>query len=127
MSLGAYLIKLEIGNVGMPGAPILHVVAVVNASTGVISGSAEITQALPPPNGEIAIPHITGQVRHTGLGGDQLLVTLEGEFVVSFPPPAIGSYLARFSAGLVVDKAWNGHGSYTYNHHTVDNVPVKSL
>jgi hypothetical protein len=127
MPIGAYLVKLEVGNVGTPGAPILHFTGVVNASTGVINGTAEITQAVAPPHNEIVIHHVHGQVRHTGLGQDKLLVTLEGQYVVSVPPPAIGSYLARFSAGLAVDKEWNGHGSFTYNEHTVDDVPVKSL
>jgi hypothetical protein len=125
--VGAYFVKLEVGHVGTPGAPILHLALVVNAPTGAIGGTAEITQAIAPPNGEIEIPHVTGQIRHLGLGHDTIIVTLSGQYIVSVPPPAIGSYLAKFEAVLHVDKSWKGTGSFTYGGHTVDNVPVKVL
>ena len=93
---------------------------------GVINGHAEITQAVAPPGGHTVIPHVTGRIRHTGFGPDKLLVTLSGTYVVSVPPPAIGSYLAPFEAFLVLDPSWNGTGSFTYGQHHVDDVPVKS-
>lgn len=124
---GAYLVKLLVGNSGTPGAPILHFAGVVNAPTGAVNGTAEITQSLPPPNGVIEIHNITGQIRQLGLGDNKQVVSLSGQYVVSVPPPAIGSYLAKFEAVLLVDKEWNGTGSFTYNNHTVHDVPVKSM
>jgi len=46
---------------------------------------------------------------------------------VSVPPPAIGSYLAKFSAALAVDKSWDGKGSYVYGNHTVTNATVSNV
>lgn len=125
MAIGAYLVKLQIGDLGTPGAPILHFAGVVNAPTGAINGTAEITQAVAPPNGDLHIPHVTGQIRHLGFGEDKIIATLAGQYLVSFPPPAIGSYLAKFEAVLHVDKSWNGKASFTYGGHTIDDVPVK--
>lgn len=127
MPIGLYLLSIEAGNAGMPGAPILHFQGTVNAPTGAINGHAEITQALPPPDGVIEIPHVTGRIRHLGLGPDKRVVSLEGTYVVSVPPPAIGSYLAKFSAVLVVDAEWRGTGEFTYNGHVVRDVPVKAV
>ena len=127
MPMALYLLGLEVGNVGMPAAPILHFQGTVNAPTGKINGQAEITQSVAGPHGEIEIHNVTGQIRHLGLGHDKRVVTLEGTYVVSFPPPAIGEYLAKFSAFLVVDASWNGTGEFTYGGHTVKDVPVKSV
>ncbi|WP_237477765.1 DUF1842 domain-containing protein [Lichenibacterium dinghuense] len=123
---GAYLVKILVGNKGTPGAPLLHFTGVVNAPTGKINGFAEITQALPPPHGVTDIPNVTGQIRHTGFGPDKLLVTLSGSYVVSVPPPAIGSYLAHFEAFLVLDSSWKGTGSFSYNGHEIKDVPVEN-
>jgi hypothetical protein len=53
------------------------------------------------------------------------VVALEGEYVQSFPPPAIGSYLAKFTAHMAIDNNWNGTGGFTYENHDVNDVPVK--
>ena len=125
--IGAYLIKLEIGRVGTPGAPILHFAGVVNAPTGAINGTAEITQAIAPPNGEITIPNVMGQIRHLGLHEDKIIVTLTGHYYEPGPPPTNYIRLEKFEAVLHVDKSWRGTASFTYGGHTVDNVPVKVL
>ena len=125
--IGYYLVKVDVkpGNgQPMPGAPILHLTLGVNAPTGQVNGSAEITQALPPPYGSISIPQVTGQVLHTGFGTDTLLVHVTGEYVVSVPPPAIGSYLAKFSAALAVDQGWDGKGTFSYGTHTLTDCAV---
>ena len=125
--IGYYLVKLKVapgGGSPLPGAPVLHLTLGVNAPTGQINGSAEITQALPPPYGAVSIPQVTGQVLHTGFGQDNLLVHVSGEYVVSVPPSAIGSYLAKFSAALVVDGSWNGKGTFSYGTHTLTDCTV---
>jgi hypothetical protein len=71
MAMDLYYVRELVGNEGMPGAP---------------------------PNGEIDIPNVTGQIRHLGLGQDSMIVSLSGKYLVSFPPPAIGSYLADFNS-----------------------------
>ena len=123
--LGYYIVDLEVTPEGgmMPGAPLLKLKLGVNATNGEVNGQATITQALPPPHGELQFP-VSGTVHHTGLGADTLLVALSGQYAVSVPPPAIGTYLAHFTAALAVDKSWNGTGSYSYDHHKMSRCKV---
>lgn len=122
-SVGLYLVNGTGGKIGTPGAPLLKYSLLVNAVTGAITGQAVQTQALAAPYNEIHISNITGQVRATGLGSYTKVVTLTGSAVISFPPPAIGSYLAPFSAHIAVDNAWNGVGGWTLGNTNVENVP----
>jgi hypothetical protein len=124
MPIGLYLIKLNVGN-QQPGAPILHVQAAVDAPTGHITGQGEITQAIAPPDGELPIKNLSGQIRSLGLGPAQRVVTLTGDCLYYFPPPEIGVAKYPFSATLVVGESdWNGHGSFSYGPHHIENVPV---
>jgi hypothetical protein len=122
----AYLVRFVMGNVGLPGAPVLHVAAVVDAPTGRMAGHAQITQAIAPPGAMIAISDLTGQIRSLGFGESVRVVTLSGTYEYSFPPPAIGTETQDFSATLVLERdEWAGQGSFTYGNHLVDDVPVK--
>lgn len=123
-AIGLYLVKLEVGNAGTPGAPIVNLALTVDAPSGNVSGIAEISQAV--LGGKHRFP-VSGHIYHTGFGQDQLLVSLTGKFVYSVPPPAIGSFLADFKAALAVDRSWNGHGGFDYLNVHVDNVPVKNV
>ncbi len=122
--IGLYPVKLLVEHRGALGAPALTLNLLVDAPTGRVVGLAQITQSLPPPYGEITIPQVTGQILHTGFGHDTLLVHVSGEYTVSVPPPAIGTYLAQFSAALAVDKGWEGKGTFTYGSHTVTDATV---
>jgi len=125
-AINAYLVKFVMGNLGTPGAPVLHVAAVVNAPTGKLAGHAEITQAIAPPGGMITISDLTGQIRSLGFGEAVRVVTMSGTYEYSFPPPAIGTATEEFSATLVLQQdEWCGQGSFTYGSHHVDDVPVK--
>lgn len=124
--VGLYVVNGVAGNQGVPGAPLLHFSLLVNATTGAVTGHAQQTQAVPAPYNQINIGNITGQVHAAGLGKITKLVTLQGSAVISFPPPAIGSYLAPFTAHFAVDNEWDGQGGWTLGTHTVENVPVKS-
>jgi hypothetical protein len=126
-SVGLYPVKLRVERPGLVGAPVLTLDLLVYAPMGQVHGSGEITQALPPPYGQTHIPQITGVIHHTGFGHDEMLVSLTGQYVVSVPPPAIGSYLAHFSAALVVDDSWTGRGSFTYSGHTIANANVTKI
>ncbi|WP_448663659.1 DUF1842 domain-containing protein [Sphingomonas sp. CJ20] len=126
-AVGYYMVKLLVEQQGPVGAPALHLNLGVDAVTGKVTGIGEITQSLPPPYGEITIPQVSGEIFHTGLGKDTQLVHLTGQYVVSVPPPAIGSYLAQFSAALAVDNSWNGSGSFQYGGHTVSGCKVTNV
>lgn len=121
-----YHVKVR-ATTGMSGAPVLVLDLLVNANTGQISGGAEISQALPPPYGQTVIPQVTGALFQTGLGPNVQLAHVTGEYVVSVPPPAIGSYLAKFSAALAVDHNWNGKGSFVYGNQTVIDATVTNI
>ncbi|SHJ62485.1 DUF1842 domain-containing protein [Aquimarina spongiae] len=120
----AYLAKGTIGNVGMPGAPIAHFSLVVVPSKNTVSGSVEITQAI--ENGNTGIFSVKGNIRSTGYGKVTKIVNLEGEYIYSFPPPAIGSILQRFTAYMDIDDSWNGQGGFSYGGGKINNVPVYS-
>lgn len=124
---GYYIVKLLVEQPGLLGAPALHLNLGVDAVSGKVSGAGEITQSLPPPYGEIVIHQISGEIFHTGLGTDTRLVHLNGQYVVSVPPPAIGSYLAQFSAALAVDASWNGSGSFQYGNTMVSGCTVVNV
>ena len=124
-ALDAYLVRFVVGNVGLMGAPVLHVAAVVDAPTGRISGHARITQAIAPPGGMIAINDLTGQIRSLGFGESVRAVTLSGTYEYSYPPPAIGTETLDFSATLVLKQdEWTGQGTFTYGNAHIDDVPV---
>lgn len=126
MAIELYLVNFLVGNEGMPGAPLLHVAAAVDAPTGHITGQAEITQAIAPPGGLIRIDHLHGRVHSLGFGPAVRVVALKGSYVFSFPPPAIGEVIAQFSATLVIaQEEWTGRGSFSYGGKEVDDVPVK--
>src|SRR4051812_28790094 len=117
----AYLVKFTVGNEGEPGAPVLHVSAVVDPSKGTVNGSGEITQAVDGPVGDIHISHITGEIHPLGyLLHLTRVVALKGSFIV--PPTGV---VQPFSATLMLEPdAWTGQGTFKYGSHTVANVPV---
>ncbi len=124
---GLYLVKGEAGKEGMLGAPLLYFTLLVNAVTGAVSGQARQKQAVQSPYDSILIENITGKIRSTGFDKYTKIVALQGSTVISFPPPAIGSYLAPFSAHFAIDDAWNGVGGWSLGNQDVENVPVKSI
>ena len=123
-AVGLYFVKAVVGNVGTPGAPVVNLALTVQAASGHVSGIAEIAHAVVGGNHRFPV---SGQIYQTGFGPNHQLVSLGGEFVYSVPPPAIGSFLAKFTAALSVDKAWNGSGGFNYLNVHVENVPVKKI
>lgn len=119
----AYLSKGTIGNVGMPAEPIIHFSLVVCATSGIISGIIEIIQAIDRP---AILLNVTGSIRSTGFGENTKTVNLSGNYLITVPPPAIGSYLQHFTAHMDINNEWNGTGGFTYSNQKIENVPVKS-
>lgn len=122
---GAYLAQGTIGNVGMPGAPIVYFSLVVVPSHNTVSGTVAVTQAIAGNNGNFTV-QVTGKILAAGLGSVTQIVSMSGQYVHSVPPPAIGSFLANFDAHMAIDGAWNGVGGFSYFNNSVENVPVKS-
>ena len=120
---GAYLAEGTIGNVGMSGAPIATFSLVVVPSQHTVSGTVVITQAVNGPDSHIVVS-VKGKIYATGFGQFTQVVSLHGQYVQSFTPPAIGSFLADFDAHFAIDNAWNGTGGFSYFNHQIENVPV---
>lgn len=125
--VGMYLVCGEAGNVGTPGAPILHFSLAVAAPTGKVSGHATITQAIAPPYGEKQISNVTGQITYTGYGECTKIVSLKGTYNEPFPPPAIGTLEVPFEAHFAINDEWNGKGGFSCGTVSVENVPVKKV
>lgn len=127
MGLQTYLVDAVVGN-ERPGAPLLHVSALVSVPSGKISGHADITQAIEGPASDLRINDLKGRISQVSLDGAKFrLVTLTGTYVQSFPPPAIGEILEHFEATLLLeaDGPWIGCGSFTYGLKQVEDVPVR--
>jgi Domain of unknown function (DUF1842) len=115
----------EVGHVGTPGAPIMTFSLLVVVPSGLVSGHVTLKQEVNPPL-DVTFP-VTGNVH--ALGPNLRVVTLTGTYTYTLPPPIILSILEHFTATLLVDPHWDGHGTFTYGapgEHVVPNVPVKS-
>lgn len=124
-AVGLYKVDLIAGNEGVPGAPILRLSLLVNATNGQVTGQGTISQAIDA--NDVRISNITGTVRSTGFGEYTKIVALEGQGFVSFPPPAIGSYLTSFNAHFAIDDSWSGKGGWELGgSDPVEDVPCSA-
>lgn len=116
---GAYLAQGTIGNVGMPGAPVVHFSFVVVPSQHKVTGSVQVTQAT--QNGNYS-GQVTGTLYATGFGNVTQVVGVtgsihsDGDMPIEIP----------FEAHLAIDGSWNGTGGFAYANTHVENVPVAS-
>ena len=116
---GAYLAQGTIGNVGMPGAPVVNFSFVVVPSQHKVTGSVHVTQAT--QNGNYS-GQVTGTIYATGFGTVTQVVAVkgmihsDGEMPIEIP----------FDAHLAIDGSWNGTGGFAYANTHIENVPVVS-
>jgi hypothetical protein len=116
---GAYLAQGTIGNVGMPGASVVHFSFVVVPSQHKVTGSVQVTQAT--QNGNYS-GQVTGTLYATGYGNVTQVVAVtgtvhsDGDMPIEIP----------FEAHLAIDGSWNGTGGFAYANTHVENVPVVS-
>lgn len=116
---GAYLAQGTIGNVGMPGAPVVHFSFVVVPSQHKVTGSVQVTQAT--QNGNYS-GQVTGTLYATGYGNVTQVVAVtgtvhsDGDMPIEIP----------FEAHLAIDGSWNGTGGFAYANTHIENVPVVS-
>lgn len=119
--VGLYPVSLTVGT-HAPGAPTLSLHLLVYSPAGTINGAGEITQAILGPDSRIPVSKIHGKLVHVG---PHIVANLEGTGSHTFPPPAIGTAEGPVEIHLVVNDKWEGHGSYTYFGHDVNDVPVE--
>lgn len=117
--VGAYLAQGTIGNVGMPGAPVVNFSFVVVPAQHKVSGAVHITQAV--QNGNYS-GQVTGTIYATGFGNVTQVVAVRGTIHSDGPMPIE----IPFEAHLAIDGSWNGTGGFSYGNVHVENVPVKS-
>lgn len=116
-----------LGNVGMPGAPVVYFALLVHPSGGQVTGMVHIKQAIEGPNSDITVQNVQGSIKELVWNNQTLkVVSLTGMYYQQSPPPAIVVYQEKFAAHMVLGQDWNGQGGFTYGQHQVDNVPVKS-
>lgn len=118
------VVTLTAGNCGMPGAPILKMVLMIDQADGTVQGKGEITQALASPYGELPVSNITGQIRAMGFGPATMSLALKGTIIATLKPPAIGTLEIPFSAFFVTDNDWMGRGYFNYPPNDVTDVPI---
>ena len=116
---GAYLAQGTIGNVGMPGAPIVHFSFVVVPSQHKVSGAVQITQAI--ENGNYS-GQVTGTLYATGYGNVTQIVAVKG----TIHSEGVTPIEIPFEAHMAIDGSWNGTGGFNYATTHIEAVPVTS-
>ncbi len=119
-AVGAFHVKWAVGNM-MPGAPLLHVDAVVVTPSHSISGVARITQAVSPPL-DIDF-HISGSYM-------DVTDRATTHFVLAATQPSHLLGAPYLMLCMVLNSDWKtGMASYSYvcgsQHGHQDNVPAR--
>ena len=116
--IGAYLANGTIGNVGMPGAPIVHFDLIVIPSQHKVSGTVHITQAV--LHGSYS-GYVTGSIYATGIPPFTKIVGLTGMVHCDDDNSLV---LLPFQASMAINDAWEGRGGFSYGNVHVEDVPV---
>jgi Domain of unknown function (DUF1842) len=127
-NIGFYPIHAKVEVPNLVGNPMLTVRLGVDVRTGLTHGTAEITQSVAPPFGNIKVAPVSGFTRRL-LGSPENLreVRVKGQYVASAPAPAKGSWLADFSANLTLTADGNGEGNFSYGDITIRGCTVTNL
>lgn len=112
-----YLVKLQY-KTGLVGSGSMVLQLAVDPVTGSLNGRANGAIQEGTQHSPTFTSSASGHMHATGLNGVTKVAAVTGQAVVSFPPPAIGSYLAPFTASFAVDNEWNGNGSFSIGDNT---------
>lgn len=112
-----YLVTLSY-NSGVVGGGSMKLQLAVDPVSGALNGRANGSIQEGTQHSPTFSSSASGHMHATGLDGVTKVGAVSGQAVVSFPPPAIGSYQAPFSASFAVDNNWNGDGSFTVGDNT---------
>jgi hypothetical protein len=126
-SIGFYPIHAKVEVPNLVGNPMLTVRLGVDVRSGLTHGQAEITQSTAPPV-DIKVPQVIGFTRRL-LGSPENLreVRVKGQYVASARPPAIGSWIADFSAILTLEPNGSGTGEFSFGDTTIRGCTVTNL
>ena len=123
--VGLYLLTLSFTSKKL-GAGSMSLALTVNAVSGVIQGQAQGTLQSGTEHPSTFSADACGALHSTGLGPIVKIGAVKGEAFVSFPPPAIGSYQAPFSASFNLDAQGKGTGQFTVGHRTYKDCVVST-
>ena len=124
---GLYLLNLSYTPPkGMVGAGSMSLALTVNASTGVLHGQAQGTILEGTQHPQTFNAQVSGVMHSTGYGSIVKVGAVSGEAAVSVTPPAIGTYLAPFSASFSLDSNWNGQGQFSVDSHSYNSEVTKA-
>ena len=111
--VGLYLLKLSFTPPeGVVGAGSMTLALTVNASTGALHGQAQGTILEGTQHPQTFTAQVSGSMHSTGYGSVVRVGAVSGEAGVSVSPPAIGTFLAPFSASFGLDSDWSGEGQF---------------
>jgi hypothetical protein len=116
---GLYLLKLSFSPpAGIVGAGSMTLAVTVDAATGTLHGQAQGTILQGTQHPQTFSGQVSGAMHSTGFGSIVRVGAASGEAAVSVAPPAIGTYLAPFSASFSLDPKWNGQGQFAVGSHS---------
>jgi hypothetical protein len=117
--VGLYLLKLNFNPpAGIVGAGSMTLALTVDASTGALHGQAQGTILEGTQHAPTFTASVSGAMHSTGYGTIVKVGAVSGEAAVSLAPPAIGTYLAPFSASFGLDADWTGQGQFSVGSYS---------
>jgi hypothetical protein len=117
-----YLVKLDFRpKPGITGAGSMTLELTVDPMSGSMHGQAKGTILEGTQHAPRFTAIASGHMHSTGLGHVTKTGAVSGQAMVSAPPPAIGTYLAPFSASFAVDNDWNGTGKFSVGNDTYES------
>ncbi|TDO95381.1 DUF1842 domain-containing protein [Marinomonas balearica] len=126
MKEGLYLLELSfVPADGVVGAGRMSLALTVNASTGALHGQAHGTILEGTQHPQSFTAAVSGSMHSTGFGSIVKVGAVTGEGAVSVAAPAIGTYLAPFSASFGVDSDWMGEGQFRIGEQVYNSVVKK--
>ena len=116
---GLYLLKLKFSAPqGIVGAGSMTLALTVEAATGTLHGQASGTILEGTQHPQTFTAKVSGAMHATGYGSIVKVGAVTGEAGVSVAPPAIGTFLAPFSASFGLDSNWSGKGQFSVGAST---------
>ena len=120
---GAQHLQLMAGNLGEPGAPILHLNLIYNPAVTppTLDGAGLITQAVRSPDGRGTVTGIHGAVYGLTFGKATRVFTLRG----TYEPSPIEPLEVPFEATFVTDNDWKGEGGFSFGGRPIARVGIQ--
>ncbi|WP_256078625.1 DUF1842 domain-containing protein [Massilia sp. YIM B04103] len=90
-----------------------------------VVGIGFITQATLAP--AIEIPIVSGQVVPLEAPNAERVLRVEGSYVRDWPGTQPGQSQEHFYGTFLIDKQWNGRGTFSYGKHVVHDVLIERV